>query len=177
MIEYWKEISGYPEYHISSDGRIRSDKVRAAKCIDGILKQSKIGPYLAIGLQLNNQRSSHLIHRLVAMHFIPNPENKRTVNHKNGISTDNRVCNLEWATQSENLKHSYRVLGREHSRFWKGKKTSSHARARQVICLNNNKTYLSILDAAKELEVSAANISLICSGKRKQTGGYKFKYA
>jgi len=56
------------------------------------------------------------IHRLVAQAFIPNPENKRTVNHKNGIRDDNRLCNLEWTTHSENNIHSFKVLGRIQSK-------------------------------------------------------------
>lgn len=53
-----------------------------------------------------------LLHRLIAKGYIPNPENKREVNHKNGVKTDLRIENLEWVTASENIKHSYDKLGR-----------------------------------------------------------------
>jgi HNH endonuclease len=55
------------------------------------------------------------LHRLIASIFIPNPANKKTINHKNGIKTDNRVVNLEWTTSSENNLHAYRVLKKQSS--------------------------------------------------------------
>lgn len=60
--------------------------------------------------------TSNLVHRLVALAFIPNPEGKQTVNHKDGDKINNTLENLEWATYSENGKHSYSVLGRKPSR-------------------------------------------------------------
>ena len=67
--------------------------------------------YEHIILYKEKSKKTFDLHRLVASSFIPNPENKKEVNHKNGIKTDNRVKNLEWVTRSENLIHRRRVLG------------------------------------------------------------------
>lgn len=91
------------KYSVSNMGRVRNNETGI------VLKPIKFTKgYVKVNLHLENgQRYSRSIHRLVAMAFIPNPENKPEVNHKNGIHDDNKVSNLEWMTGEENKRHAY----------------------------------------------------------------------
>lgn len=110
-MEQWRNIIGYEGYYeISNFGRVKTNhkKTNALKGINKIKKQY-IHPngHLIVGLNINNIRISVKVHRLVAIAFIPNPLNKRVVNHKDGNKQNNHTDNLEWATHSENLFHAY----------------------------------------------------------------------
>lgn len=109
--EIWKPISGYEEYYeVSNLGRVKQIKSRSATRAGRILKGVRYATgYLVVGLCANSKQKNCSIHRLVAMAFLPNPENKPCVNHINGVKTDNRVENLEWATYQENNQHAYRT--------------------------------------------------------------------
>jgi hypothetical protein len=100
----WKDIIGYENiYKVSSSGDIliiRTNKIKKAKINrDG---------YLSITLTKNKKQKSFLIHRIVANAFIPNPENKCQINHKNAIRNDNNKENLEWCTAKENTNYKYK---------------------------------------------------------------------
>ena len=120
MKEIWKEITGYEGYfEVSNLGNFRSK--------DRIIKYKQSGTRLYPGKSLKTEtivegyqrivlmkdaiKKRYMCHRLVAQEFIPNPENKPFINHINGNPSDNRACNLEWCSQSENELHSYRTLG------------------------------------------------------------------
>lgn len=94
-------IIGQDKYAVTRDGRVFS--IRANTFLK--LTQDPAG-YLSVGLSKNGKKYKYLVHRLVALAFIPNEENKPTVNHKDGNKTNNTVDNLEWATYSEQVIHA-----------------------------------------------------------------------
>lgn len=108
-------------YHVSSKGRVKS----IPHSVYGVGKekwQTRSGKILKpdsnrfghqrVTLSVNGKVKRVFVHRLVAMAFIPTPQNKPIINHINGIPADNRVENLEWCTYAENNLHAYKVLGR-----------------------------------------------------------------
>lgn len=101
--EEWRDIEGFPDYQVSSFGRVRSFKKARGKnpyrILSGTLSR---GGYLGVSLHSNNGEKSVAIHRLVAETFLPNPEGKECVDHINNLKFDNRAVNLRWATRSEN---------------------------------------------------------------------------
>lgn len=100
--EYWQQFGEL--YEVSTLGRVR----RNGK----ILKQSNREGYRILTLSIDNKQKTMLVHRMVALRFIPNPENKPQVNHIDGDKANNMVTNLEWCTPGENEQHSYDVLGK-----------------------------------------------------------------
>lgn len=109
--EIWRDILEYEGiYQISNFGKVKSfARYKIGKLI--YLKEDKYG-YYTVQLHNNKIRKWVLVHRLVATAFISNPDNKPQVNHKNGVKKCNFDWNLEWATNSENQRHSFHELGR-----------------------------------------------------------------
>lgn len=104
------QVTGFEDYTIDEVGVVRSyksGKTRFGKEIKHIVH--KEGVHQALLYAKDGSRKLKKIHRLVALHFIPNPENKPTVNHKDGNREHNFVANLEWATYKEQIVHAHRT--------------------------------------------------------------------
>lgn len=102
MEEIFKDIPGYEGiYTVSNLGNVRS--VRRNKLLTLQLRRG----YPSVILQYEGFRKNEAVHRLVALVFIPNPENKEQINHIDGNKENNCTCNLEWVTASENTKHAH----------------------------------------------------------------------
>lgn len=113
-MEIWKSIKGYESiYEVSSKGRVRSlDRVSRNGFVKTNLKGKMLSisnseRYSNVGLSKDSKTKNFKVHRLVAIAFIPNPENKPEVNHKDGNKTNNILDNLEWNTKAENQKHAF----------------------------------------------------------------------
>lgn len=101
--EIWKPIPGFESfYEASTLGNIRAFRTQK------VLKTYTINSgYQCLKFTVNSKRTSHLVHRLIALTFLDNPEEKATVNHQDGNKNNNSLTNLEWNTISENLVHAY----------------------------------------------------------------------
>jgi len=123
--EIWKDVVGYEGYYEVSDmGNVRYLKRYNKKCEPQLMKKWTRNKYPAVTFNIKKNGDKRAVHRLVAESFLPNPENKKCVNHKNGIKSDNRVENLEWCTHSENNLHAFQTGLRINS--WLGKFGPEH---------------------------------------------------
>lgn len=112
MEEKWKPVFGLEElYEVSSFGRVRTVRYRKGGHRKGYILKPKVmrDGYLYFRFTLNKKQIFRNAHRVVAMHFIENPKDKKEVNHKDCDKKNNRIDNLEWVTPKENVDHAVRM--------------------------------------------------------------------
>lgn len=166
-MENWRAVEGTDGMiEISDLGRIRSN-LRDGR----ILKptEDKKG-YLRIKITLNRVHHSYKVHRMVAEAFIPNPEGKAQVNHKDGNKKNNAVSNLEWVSNAENMRHAYENgLNRYHPE-------ENNRRKTPVVAVNaktgEKLRFESVSDA--ERYFNSRHISDVLKGKRDKAAGHFF---
>jgi len=117
-------------YFISKDGVITNKHGR-------IMKQYKNEKfkYYCVGLKTNKKQKTVYVHRMVAETYVPNPEKKEFINHKDGNKFNNNAENLEWVTRAENVQHSYDLGLKVYKPLhYKGKFGSEHNRSIKITC-------------------------------------------
>lgn len=183
MYEIWKDIEGFEGYYkISNLGRIlaigrtvgaANNKTKTIK--EKLLSTPKFSNgYRVVSLYKNCKCKKLLVHRLIAMCFIPNPENKPYINHIDGDRLNNRIENLEWCTHKENMEHMWKI-GRGYDGFT-GRCGKYSPRSKKVSMFSKEgtllKTYFSILEASNEAGVSCSAISNCANGKTLTSAGF-----
>jgi hypothetical protein len=186
--EIWKPVKCYEGlYSISNLGRLKSHErtvIRGRNAFQTIqerilkVRKSKYG-YLWVGLH-NGRLKNFAVHCLVAKTFIPNPENKRTINHKDGNKLNNHVSNLEWATYSENHLHAFHVLGRKANSPMKGKFSKDCPNSKPIVQLTLGGEFVKrwdcISDVERTLGFNRKCISACANGKRNHAYAHEWRY-
>lgn len=162
--EDFRDIPGYEGlYQVSNLGRVKG----LYKNIIKRLKTTKDG-YLEVGLSKNGIEKKYRVHRLVAITFIPNPDNLPEVNHLDENKTNNCVSNLEWCTHKQNINY-----GTHHDRMVK-------TQSKPVLQFDKEggfiKEWSSIAQISRELNINTGSVSNCCNGKAKTASGFIFKF-
>ena len=174
-----KRIKDFEKYYITQSGDVYSRNYKQTGRIVKLVPVKTSNSYLQVMLYNNKKGKFVYVHRLVAEAFIPNPENKPQINHKNGIKTDNRVENLEWVSCKENIRHAFDVLKHKVIGSMLGRFGKNHNRSKVVIQLKGGKVinkFYGTAEASRKTGVRKNSISACCRGEYKTAGGFIWKY-
>lgn len=172
-MEEYKDIKGFEGlYQVSNHGNVRSVD-RTDK--NNHFWKGHLMPlcdngkgYVIVGLWKDNQQYMKQVHRLVAEAFIPNPENKPCVNHKDENPTNNKVSNLEWCSYEYNNNY-----GTKPKRISDANSYPTIQKTKEGIIVGE---YKSVTEASKQTGIDKGNISKCCKGKYHSAGGFLWEY-
>lgn len=175
MEEVYKVIDDYERYSVSNLGNVInnvSKKQLKTRCSYGYCRVTLYDE--------NHQRKDFMVHRLVAMMFVANPENLPCVNHKDECRSNNIYTNLEWCTYeynnnygNHNSKIAESMSGDRNHSF--GKTAGNAYRAAPIRCIETGEIYQCQVDAANAVGVCKSAINNVLTGLRKTAGGYHFE--
>lgn len=188
-IEIWKDVLGFEgKYQISNFGKLKSlDRFVIGKLNSQRFQKGKIQKgdiiikgYLRYTLSISrNNQIRKMAHVLVASAFLPNPENKPQINHKDGNKLNNEVDNLEWVTCKENIQHCWKNGLNKPNYAMKGKcgKLNSQSIPIRVLDYQNNiiGEFESIREASKKCNVPKIVIERFLRGETKKPRKYKYE--
>jgi hypothetical protein len=150
----WISVPGFEDgYEINRYGIIRSKNSRYLGHV--IPKRKNNSGYWSVRLNKQGRPATQLLHRLLALTFLSNPEGKSEVNHINGIKTDYRLENLEWVTRSENMQHAYKIGLINKVRQMK-----------MVVNACTGETYKNVKEAARAISIPYSSCKNYLNGRR-----------
>ena len=179
MEEIWKDVKGYEGYYqVSNLGRIKSLERFANTSTPGVKQRIKekirklyhtTAGYGYATLAKNGINKTYMIHRLVAMHFLDNPDNLPCVNHKDENPNNNCVHNLEWCTYEYNNIYKDIHLRRNTD-------NTTRKIIQYDLDMNEIKRWDSVVEACDYYKISQPNITKCCKGERNHCAGFKWRY-
>lgn len=191
-MEKWKEIPGYDgKYEVSTYGNVRCVNYRRSGKSQLMKLQLSKHNYFMITLRQEGKNVNRAVHRLVALTWIPNPNNLPEIDHINSDPSDNRIENLRWCTKQENHQNPATIAKRKLIKpkskpYSKNPITEQRRRqislalSKPVVQMNLLRKVIrefeSITQAGKETNAHPSAINKCCRGKAKSAGGYKWRY-
>lgn len=173
--KHLKAVNNFSNYKIDENGRVFNTQGKEIK------QTINRNGYSMVVLSNNGRAKNCSVHRLVAEAYIPNPENKPEVNHKDSNRKNNSVSNLEWCTHSENMKHGYKYGFKQsylsHDDQKRGARINGEKTKRTVRVIETGIIYSSLHECAIETNCDPGAISKCCNGLAKQHHGYHFEWA
>ena len=170
------DFLGYPLYDICDDGTVISLSFRGHGKENAMKPHKDTKGYYQVKLRNESGSRQFIIHRLVAMAFIPNPDNLPQINHKDEVKTNNHVSNLEWCTNDYNIH--YGTGTKRTARTLKGRPNDWLRKKVEQLDLDGN--HIAFFDGVREAErkTGARQISRVCLKKPRYytSGGYKWRY-